>query len=75
MRLISGVPVSEAVAKFLKGIAINAFRFVHSPAKIYLSGGLCDNSLFVNSFPCKVVTLGRYVLLKGLEESINRQKP
>ena len=73
--VISGVPVSEAVAKFVKGIAINAFRFVHSPAKIYLSGGLCDNPLFVNSLPCKVVTLGRYVLLKGLEKSINRLKP
>lgn len=70
--VITGVPVSEAVAKFVKGIAINAFRFVNSPSKIYLSGGLCDNSLFVNSFPCKVVTLGRYVLLRGLKESKER---
>ena len=70
--VINGVPVSEAVAKFVKGIAINAFRFVNSPSKIYLSGGLCDNSLFVNSFPCKVVRLGRHVLLRGLKESAER---
>ncbi len=63
----SGIPVAEAVARFVKGIAINAYRFAGSPAKIYLSGGLCDNPLFVNSFPCQVVPLGRFVLIKGME--------
>lgn len=65
--VVSGVPVTEAVARFVKGIAINAYRFAGSPEKIYLSGGLCENPLFFKSFPCKVVPLGRFVLLKGLE--------
>ncbi|MDG4474702.1 ATPase [Thiovibrio frasassiensis] len=67
--VISGVPVAEAVARFVKGIAINAYRFAGSPAKLYLSGGLCDNPLFMGSFPCQVTPLGRFVLLRGLEAS------
>lgn len=65
--VISGTPEAVAVARFVKGIALNAFRFAGSPAKLYLSGGLCDNPLFVNSFPCRVIPLGRFVLLSGLE--------
>jgi activator of 2-hydroxyglutaryl-CoA dehydratase len=65
--VISGVPESVAVARFVQGIAVNAYRFAGSPDTLYLSGGLCDNPLFVNSFPCRVVPLGRFVLLAGLE--------
>jgi activator of 2-hydroxyglutaryl-CoA dehydratase len=65
--VVSGTPDSEAVARFVMGIAINAYRFAGSPTKLYLSGGLCDNPLFVKSFPCEIVPLGRFVLLKGLE--------
>ncbi|UCD66380.1 MAG: ATPase [Deltaproteobacteria bacterium] len=65
--VVSGTPDSVAVARFVMGIAINAYRFAGSPSKLYLSGGLCDNPLFVKSFPCEIVPLGRFVLLKGLE--------
>ncbi|MFZ5774485.1 MAG: ATPase [Thermodesulfobacteriota bacterium] len=64
--VVSGIPVEEAVARFVRGIAINAFRFAGSPQRLHLSGGLCDNPLFVGSFPCEVVPLGRFVLLAGL---------
>jgi activator of 2-hydroxyglutaryl-CoA dehydratase len=67
--ITSGVNEAEAVASFVKGIAINAYRFAGSPAKIYLSGGLCDNRLFIESLPCEVVPLGRFVLLAGLERT------
>ncbi len=67
--ITSGIDESEAVASFVKGIAINAYRFAGSPDKIYLSGGLCDNRLFMESMPCEVVPLGRFVLLTGLEKS------
>jgi activator of 2-hydroxyglutaryl-CoA dehydratase len=70
--IIAGVPVDEAVARFVRGIAINAYRFAGSPQKLYLSGGLCDNPLFVKSFPCEVIPLGRFVLLKGLETEAKR---
>jgi len=70
--VVSGTPDSEAVARFVMGIAINAYRFAGSPEKLYLSGGLCDNPLFVNSFPCEVIPLGRFVLLKGLEAIAGR---
>jgi len=65
--VVSGTPDAEAVARFVMGIAINAYRFAGSPEKLYLSGGLCENPLFVNSFPCEVTPLGRFVLLRGLE--------
>jgi hypothetical protein len=64
--VIAGTPVAEAVAQFVRGIAINAYRFAGSPPALYLSGGLCDNPLFVGSFPCEVIPLGRFVLLEGL---------
>ena len=73
--VISGVPVTEAVARFVKGIAINAYRFAGSPARLYLSGGLCDNPLFVGSFPCQVTPLGRFVLLRGLEAEARQTRP
>lgn len=65
--VIAGASPAEAVARFVKGIAINAYRFAGSPERLYLSGGLCDNPLFLNSMPCEVLPLGRFVLLKGLE--------
>ncbi len=70
--VISGVSEAEAVASYIKGIAINAFRFVGSPDRLYLSGGLCDNSLFVHSLPCEVILLGRFVLLSGMTAIINK---
>ena len=65
--VINGIEVDEAVARFVKGIAINAFRFAGSPKKLYLSGGLCDNALFLNCLPCETIPLGRFVLLEGLK--------
>ena len=65
----SGISEAEAVARFVKGIALNAYRFSGSPETLYLSGGLCDNPLFVGSFPCNIIPLGRYVLIKGLEKT------
>lgn len=65
--VVGGASETEAVAKFVKGIALNAYNFAGSPDIIYLSGGLCHNPLFVASFPCKVVSLGRFVLLQGLK--------
>jgi activator of 2-hydroxyglutaryl-CoA dehydratase len=65
--VVSGESEAVAVARFVKGIALNAFNFSGRPESLYLSGGLCDNPLFVKSFPCKVIPLGRFVLLKGLQ--------
>lgn len=64
----SGISEAEAVASFVKGIALNAYRFAGLPETLYLSGGLCDNRLFTSSFPGNLVLLGRFVLLKGLEK-------
>ena len=70
--ITSGTDEAEAVARFVRGIAINAYRFAGSPAKLYLSGGLCDNPLFVKSFPCQVEPLGRFVLLAGLRRILEQ---
>lgn len=64
--VVSGSSETEAVARFVRGIALNGYRFADSPDHLYLSGGLCDNPLFVASFPCSVTPLGRFVLLDGL---------
>lgn len=71
--ITTGVSETEAVAKFVKSIAINAFRFAGEPATLHLSGGLCDNPLFVKSFPCDVISLGRYVLLDGIKKIAREQ--
>lgn len=72
--VISGLSETEAVARFVYGIAMNGYRFAGSPERVYLSGGLCDNPLFVGSFPCEVIKLGRFVLLEGLMEYLDRNR-
>ncbi|WP_417911456.1 ATPase [Candidatus Electronema sp. TJ] len=62
----AGSSEAEATAKFVRGIARNAFRFAGSPERLHLSGGLCDNPLFIACFPCEIVPMGRFVLLEGL---------
>jgi activator of 2-hydroxyglutaryl-CoA dehydratase len=65
--VVGGESEAVAVARFVKGIALNAFNFSGRPKVLYLSGGLCDNPLFVKSFPCEIIPLGRFVLLEGLK--------
>jgi activator of 2-hydroxyglutaryl-CoA dehydratase len=67
--VVNGESEAKAVARFVKGIALNAFNFAGNPKELYLSGGLCNNPLFLQSFPCKLIPLGRFVLLEGLRNS------
>jgi hypothetical protein len=69
-----GVSEAEAVARFARGIAMNAYRFVGAPVQFYLSGGMCDNQLFLRSFPAEaeVRPLGRFVLVEGLVEEMGK---
>ena len=64
----AGVRPSEAISKFVHGIAFNAWNFCKKPEKIYLSGGFCDNKCLVDSLKnyCEVELLGRFVLCEGL---------
>lgn len=66
--IAKGEPPEKAIAKYIHGIAFNAWKFCQSPSKLYLSGGLCLNQCFVESLElyCKVIPLGRYVLINGL---------
>ena len=63
-----GASEIEAVARFARGIAMNAHRFIGEPKHFYLSGGMCENRLFQLSFPdeVEVQPLGRFVLVEGL---------
>lgn len=58
----------SAVAKYIHGIAYNAWNFAQKPEKIYLSGGFCENNCFINSLEkyCEVEKLGRFILVNGL---------
>jgi activator of 2-hydroxyglutaryl-CoA dehydratase len=69
-----GVSEAEAVARFARGIAMNAYRFIGEPEQFYLSGGMCENRLFRQSFPerADVRTLGRFVLVEGLLAELER---
>ena len=65
---VQGSTEEEAVARFVRGIALNAHRFAGAPKELYLSGGLCANPLFVACLPCTAHLLGRFVLLEGLKQ-------
>lgn len=63
-----GEKASDAVSKFVHGLAYNAWNFAKKPQKLYLSGGFCENKCLVDSLKnyCDVVLLGRFVLCEGL---------
>lgn len=66
--IAKGVNASEAVSKFIHGIAFNAWNFAKKPEKLYLSGGFCQNGCFVESLKnyCEVIPTGRFLLSEGL---------
>ncbi len=66
----NGVEPKIAISKFVHGIAFNAFNFAKTPEKICISGGFCENKCFIDSLSnyCKVIPLGRFVLVDGLSE-------
>lgn len=66
--IAKGCNSNEAIAKFIHGIAFNAWTFAKKPDKLYLSGGFCENKCFVESLSqyCNVYPLGRFLLCKGL---------
>ena len=66
--IAKGENAKTAIAKFIHGIAFNAWNFAKKPDKIYLSGGFCENKCFVDSLSkyCKVIPLGRFLLCEGL---------
>jgi activator of 2-hydroxyglutaryl-CoA dehydratase len=65
----SGKSVERAVASFVRGMAGWIHALLGKPSLIYLSGGMCDNPLFLKSFPehVQIAPLGRFVLLDGLQ--------
>ena len=72
-KISDGLTPERAVAMFIKGLAKNIHSFAGRADKMYLSGGLCENRLFVNSFPCEVAPLGRYVQIEGLKSYLTAE--
>ena len=66
--IASNIPAEIAIARYIRGIAYNTWKFARQPEKLYLSGGFCMNTCFVKSLElyCEVISLGRFVLLEGL---------
>lgn len=64
----SNVEPETAAARLIKGVCISMYRFARKPAKIYLTGGLVNNELFVKSMPCETIILDRFTLLEGVLE-------
>lgn len=72
--MAQGLSAEETVSRFARGLALSAYRFIGKPSIFYLSGGMCDNPLFLRSFPAdvKVIPLGRFVLVEGLLEELEK---
>lgn len=66
--IASGLSPDIALSRYISGIAYNTWKFARKPERIFLSGGFCNNSCFVESLSqyCEVTPLGRFVLLEGL---------
>ena len=66
--IAKGEKSEEAIAKFIHGIAHNAWVFAKKPQKLFLSGGFCENKCFVDSLNqyCEALPLGRFLLCEGL---------
>ncbi len=73
-RIAEGTGIPDASALFVKGLADLAHRFAGRPRVFHLSGGLCENPLFLASFDCEVRPLGRGVLLEGLRSEVEKPK-
>lgn len=67
-QVAQGVSIETAIARFTCGLARQTHAFLNKPKSFYLSGGMCDNELFLQSFPedVEIHTLGRFLLLDGL---------
>ena len=63
-----GERAQDAIAKFIHGIAYNAWLFAKKPEKIYLSGGFCECKCFCDSLSryAQIVPLGRFMLCEGI---------
>jgi activator of 2-hydroxyglutaryl-CoA dehydratase len=68
-RIAGGTSVDRAASMFLRGLAELTHRFAGRPRRLHLSGGLCENPLFLASFDVEVVPLGRGVLIEGLKHA------
>jgi len=68
-----GENLQRAVAKFVKGVAMNVYHFAGKPQTLFLAGGMCENNLFVRSIPGEVVKLGRFISVEGLKTLIEEK--
>lgn len=66
--IASGISPEIALSRYIHGIAYNTWSFARKPDQLYLSGGFCMNSCFIESLKkyCEVKVLGRFTLLEGL---------
>jgi activator of 2-hydroxyglutaryl-CoA dehydratase len=74
--IASGQSIVTALAEFTRGLATNAYQFIGRPRRFYLSGGMCENPLFMRSFPpgVEVLPLGRFVLVEGLRSEYELER-
>ncbi len=72
-----GDPVEDAIARFVHGLARNAFTFSGEPGTLYLSGGFTTNRAFLTALRryTKVIPMGRTVPLAGLYAFAREEHP
>jgi activator of 2-hydroxyglutaryl-CoA dehydratase len=73
----NGDPATEAVGRFVHGLAKNIFSFSGEPDLLYLSGGFTTNRAFVSALSryTDVIPMGRTVPLAGLYAFAQERDP
>jgi activator of 2-hydroxyglutaryl-CoA dehydratase len=62
--------INEAISALIKGMAKYTYNFSNNKGVFYLSGGLCENTLFIEylkEYNKNIKPLGRFILLEGLK--------
>lgn len=63
--------IDEGVSALINGLAKFTWQFAGKPEKLYLSGGLSDNKIFLShmrKLVKELIPLGRTVLIEGLKD-------
>ena len=73
-QIAMGKTPEESISMFIHGMVRNVFDFIGRPAKVYLSGGFCENRTFLETFKiyADVIPLGRAVLIEGLKIMVEK---
>lgn len=69
--------IEEGLSSLINGMARFSWHFAGKPESLYLSGGLSENMVFVESlkkYIPNLIPLGRFVLIEGLKNTAEQKE-